>query len=128
MMSCKILVVDDEVAVCKELRKFLEGKGYDVVEAYDGDQAVLLYRQERPDLVLLDVRMPGKDGIDTLKELKALDPEASVIMVTAVAKKKRTKQALAEGASDYITKPFDPDSLERTLSIVRRMELLSGDE
>ncbi|MDV2504709.1 MAG: response regulator, partial [bacterium] len=83
-MLGKILVVDDEEFFCRELRRFLEGKGYNVLEAYSGDEALEVYRQERPDVVLLDIRMPGKDGLETLKELKELDPEASVIMVTAV--------------------------------------------
>ena len=123
-MSCKVLVVDDEVPVCKELRKFLEDKGYEVLEAYDGDQAVSLYSQERPDLVLLDVRMPGKSGLETLEELKALDPEASVIMVTAVRDSELALQAMKEGAFEYITKPINPEYLE--LAIETKLTLGRG--
>ncbi len=115
MMQCKILVVDDEITVCKELRKFLEMRGCSVSEAYNGNQALAAYVQERPDLVLLDVRMPGKDGLETLEELKALDPEASVIMVTAVHEEDIAKQAMNDGAFDYITKPIDTDYLELVL-------------
>ncbi|MDA2917792.1 response regulator, partial [Nitrospinae bacterium AH_259_B05_G02_I21] len=86
---------------CKALRKFLEDKDYEVVEAYDGDQAVALYGQERPDVVLLDVRMPGKDGLETFREIRGFDPEASVIMVTAVHDSEVALQAMEEGAFEY---------------------------
>ncbi len=128
-MSSKILVVDDEPDFCEALRDFLEAKGYSVLEAHDGDHALEIYRQERPDVVLLDIRMPGKDGLETLRELRAFDPEARVIMITAVQEEELDKQAWAgmdEGTLDYITKPFDLHSLERTLSILERMKLLSG--
>ncbi len=121
-MSSKILVVDDEKAVCKELRRFLEGKGYEVSEAHDGDEAVAKYTLERPDVVLLDIRMPGKDGVETLHELKELDPDASVIMVTAVHEEDIAKQAMAEGAFDYITKPIDREYLE--LALMTKLALL----
>ena len=114
-MPSKILVVDDEQAVCKELRKFLEDKGYEVSEAYNGDEAVAKYTLERPDVVLLDIRMPGKDGVETLHELKELDPDASVIMVTAVHEEDIAKQTMAEGAFDYITKPINREYLEMAL-------------
>ena len=116
-MPNKILVVDDEIAVCKQLRKFLEHSGYRVVAAY---------KQESPDIVLLDIRMPGKDGLQTLKELKTLDPEASVIMVTAVNEEDLALQAMAEGAFDYITKPINPEYLELVLKT--KIGLLGNDE
>ena len=125
MMPSKVLVVDDEHAICKELRKFLEGKGYSVKEAYSGDEALEAYKQERPDVVLLDIRMPGKDGMETLHELKALDPEASVIMVTAVYEEDIAKEAMNEGAFDYITKPINREYLEMTL--MTKLVLLEGD-
>lgn len=108
----KIMVVDDEPHVCQVLGEFLESKGYRVVRAYSGDEALALYGQERPDLVLLDIRMPGKDGIQTLKELKALDPKVSVFMVTGVFEDSVVKEALEGGAYEYITKPVNPHSLE----------------
>ncbi|MFQ6672765.1 MAG: response regulator [Candidatus Tectimicrobiota bacterium] len=130
-MTSKVLVVDDEPDFCEVLGDFLEAKGYSVLEAYDGDQALTLYKQEGPDVVLLDVRMPGKDGIETLRELRVFDPEARVIMVTAIQEEALHRQAAAEvdeGTLDYITKPFGHDSLERTLSILMRMGLLGGNE
>ena len=125
-MPSKILVVDDEQAVCKELRKFLKGKGYSVLEAYSGDEAIEVYKRESPDVVLLDIRMPGKDGIETLHELKALDPDVSVIMVTAVYEEELAKQAMVEGAFDYITKPIDPDYLD--MALMTKLVLLGKDD
>jgi DNA-binding NtrC family response regulator len=108
----KIMVVDDEPYVCQVLEEFLESKGYRVVCAYSGDEALALYSKESPDLVLLDIRMPGKDGIETLKELRAMDPEAGVFMVTGVLEEDVAKKARHEGAYEYITKPVNPFTLE----------------
>lgn len=111
-MERRVLVVDDEPTVCDVLREFLESCGYRVDVAYSGDEALASYQKDRPDIVLLDVRMPGKDGIETLRELKAMDSQAVVIMVTAVHKEEYVREALAQGAADYITKPINPQSLE----------------
>lgn len=125
-MKGKILVVDDEVSVCKVLKKFLEARGFEVFEAYNGDECVETYKRERPDVVLLDVRMPGKDGLETLHELMVHDPRAKVIMVTAVHEEELARNALTEGALDYITKPIDPDYLEMVL--MTKTDLLDEDE
>lgn len=114
-MSGKIMVVDDEVYVCKALRKYLGDMGFSVVEAYDGDEALAVYRQERPEVVLLDLVMPDKDGLEVLRELKELDPEAAVIVISAVHEKEMVLRAVNEGAIDYITKPIDPDHLKLAL-------------
>lgn len=119
-MGGKILVVDDEPSVCDVLKEFLASYGYQVSVAYSGDEAIEAYQQDRPDVVLLDVRMPGKDGIETLRDIKSKDPSATVIMVTAVHKENVIREALAEGASDYITKPINPQSLE--LAIRTKMQ------
>jgi DNA-binding response OmpR family regulator len=119
-MSNKILVVDDDIMFCKEMCRYFMGKGYSVLEAHDGDQALAAYMQERPDVVLLDVMMPGMSGFETLKELKAFDLEASVIMVTAIREKELAKQTLAEGASEYITKPINPDYLLNMVLLTQR--------
>ncbi len=125
-MPSKILVVDDERAVCKELRLFLEAKGYSVVEAYSGDEALEAYKLESPDVVLLDIRMPGKDGVETLHELKELDPDASVIMVTAVNEEEPAKKAMSEGAFDYITTPINREYLE--MALMTKLALLGKDD
>ena len=126
MTEKKVLVVDDEPLFCEMVSKFLVGKGYSVVEAYGGEQALTIYSEDRPDLVVLDVRMPGKDGLETLQELRASDPEASVIMVTAVLDDEVVGQAMADGALDYITKPLNLHSLE--LAIKMRLGLVVSEE
>lgn len=118
MNPIKILVVDDEPLFRKMLRKFLVGEGFSVVEARDGDEAILAYKNQRPDVVLLDVRIPGKDGLETLRELIAIDPEARVMMLTAVRDEDVIDQALAEGAADYVTKPINLKNLGATLQAV----------
>ena len=115
-MDKKVLVVDDEPLFCEMVRRFLEGRGYSVVEAYDGDQALVVYDQARPDVILLDVRMPGKDGLQVLRELKVIDPAASVIMVAAVRDEELARMARAEGALEYITKPVDLDYLDTVIA------------
>lgn len=126
MTEKKVLVVDDEPLFCEMVSKFLVGKGYSVVEAYGGEQALTIYSENRPDVVVLDVRMPGKDGLETLQELRASDPEASVIMVTAVLDDEVVGQTMADGALDYITKPLNLHSLE--LAIKMRLGLVVSEE
>jgi DNA-binding NtrC family response regulator len=131
IMRKKILVVDDEPDFCEALGDFLEGMDYRVVKAYDADQAFAAYRRERFDVVLLDVRMPGRNGLELLREIRGFDPEARVVMITAVPEDELDERAAAEveeGTLDFITKPLDPHSLERTLSILTRMGLLGRDE
>ena len=112
----KVLVVDDEPLFCKKMSRFLVGRGYCVEEAHDGEQALDAYRKNRPDVVLLDLRMPGRDGLDILRELKAFDPTASVIILTAAQEQELVSKARAYGAIDYITKPVDLENLDSSLS------------
>ena len=114
----KILIVDDDPFACDILRKFLVGKGYQAVLTYRSDNATALYRQEWPDVVLLDIRMPGKDGLEILQEIKAMDPRANVIIVTAVRDDAVAKRAKAEGALEYVKKPINPHILEQLLRMI----------
>ncbi len=123
-MTNKILVVDDEPDFCEALREFLTERGFSVMEANSCEEALAAYSQERPDVVLLDVIMPGKDGRETLKELKALDPEVSVIMITALHEEDLALEAMADGAFDYITKPVNPDYLE--IALMTKIGLIAG--
>lgn len=125
MRESKVLIVDDEVYVCKALSKFFAGKGFSVVEAYNGEEALMAYEREKPDVVMLDIRMAGMDGIETLHRLMEIDPHASVIMITAVHEEDIALKAMEEGAFDYITKPVDPNYLE--LSLVTKLALLEGE-
>ncbi len=124
MTAKKVLVVDDEPLFCAAVRNFLVARGYSVVEAHDGDQALAAYKQERPDVVLLDLRMPGKDGLSTLRDLMAIDSKASVIAVTAVHDMEVVMQATAEGAIYYVSKPINMDHL---LDLLTEGRLLSAE-
>ncbi len=107
MMLKKVLIVDDEPDFCDALRDFLRSRGFEVAIALSGEEALPAYMREKPDVVLLDIRMPGMDGLETLRELKVLDQGANVIMVTAIDDDEIVMQATAEGALDYIIKPVD---------------------
>jgi DNA-binding response OmpR family regulator len=113
----RILVVDDDSEVRQLLRDFLSDRGYDVVVAENGLEALSTLDTQRPDLVLLDVAMPEMDGLETLKRMVMLDPPVPVIMVTANADISLTSKLLAIGAVDYIPKPFDLDYLDQAVSI-----------
>lgn len=102
----KALVVDDDPDVCDLLRDYLVDKGYQVRVAYDGDEALSAYKRERADVVILDVRMPRKDGLETLRELKALDSRTAVIMVSGFGDDEIINKAEALGAF-YIHKPLN---------------------
>jgi len=123
-MSRKLLVVDDEIEFCKVLNGFLTGKGYIVTEAYDGVAAIAAYKADRPGAVLLDERMPGKRGMEVLKELKAFDPEANVMLITAILDNELMREAIAAGAFDYTFKPINLAALELALRL--RFEQIDG--
>jgi DNA-binding response OmpR family regulator len=113
----KILVVDDEIAIRNLLKEFLTRKGYDVYTASDGRAAIAEVKKIRPHLILLDIMMPGMGGIDTLKEIRRIDPKVGVIMVTAISDQHLGKRAIELGAFDYITKPLDFDYLETAVMV-----------
>ncbi len=114
-MAKKVLVVDDEPLFCELLQEFLAEKGYRAIIAQSGEEALKAYMKYRPDVVLLDVLLPGKSGLEVLRELKALDPNVAIFLVTAVREKEVMEEARAEGVLDYISKPIDKDYLERSL-------------
>ena len=111
----RILVVDDEPDAVELLQEFLTAKGYDVITACDGEEALRQVREHRPHLILLDVRMPKLNGMEVLKRVREIDHEVGVIMVTAVNEEETGREALKMGAFDYITKPLDLQYLERSL-------------
>lgn len=106
MAKTKILVVDDEVDICNASKSFLVRKGYEVFTALTKDEAIGAIKQNRPAIILLDIRLKEASGIDVLKEAKTIDKNVRVIMVTALDDEENMKQAKAWGADDYIAKPF----------------------
>lgn len=113
----KILVVDDEPEVCEYLEDFLGRRGYEVSSAFNGKEALEKIKALRPHIVLLDILMPGMNGLEVLKEARTLDSRMGIIMVTAVQEETVAKQALAAGAHDYITKPIDLNYLENAILV-----------
>jgi len=111
----KVLVVDDEPAAVELLVEFLSSKGYEVLTATNGEEALQRIKEDRPHLVLLDIRMPKMDGMEVLRRIREIDPEMGVIMVTAVNEEDVGRKALEMGAFDYIVKPLDLKYLERSL-------------
>jgi CheY-like chemotaxis protein len=111
----RVLVVDDEPDAVELLQEFLAGKGYEVVTAANGEEALQRVKEDRPHLILLDVRMPGMSGLEVLRQVRRIDQEVGVIMVTAVNEEETGRQALALGAFDYVVKPLDLTYLERSL-------------
>jgi CheY-like chemotaxis protein len=117
MSSGKILIVDDEPEVRHLLGDFLSERGYDVVLAASGPDALAALETQRPDLVLLDIAMPEMDGVETFNRIVAVDPVVRVIIITGNADIGLTSKFLALGAVDYIPKPFDLDYLEQAVSV-----------
>lgn len=111
----KIMIVDDAQFMRVRISKLLSGHGYEVVEAEDGNQAVKTYQKASPDVVLMDVTMPEKDGLQALTEIRRFDPKAKVIMLTALGQESIVVQAVQAGARDYVVKPFDPDRIMTAL-------------
>jgi two-component system KDP operon response regulator KdpE len=110
MTSAKILIVDDEPQIRRVLRTTLTSQGYTVAEARTGDEALEHIRSERPDLILLDVNMPGISGLETCREIRA-SSDIPIIMLTVRGSEKDKVQALDAGADDYGTKPFGSEEL-----------------
>jgi DNA-binding response OmpR family regulator len=115
MGMARVLVVDDEPDAVELLQEYLTGKGYEVITACNGEQALERVKADRPHLILLDVRMPGMSGLDVLREVRQIDKEVGVIMVTAVSEEDTGRQAMTLGAFDYVVKPLDLAYLERSL-------------
>ena len=111
----KILVVDDEHDICDFVKNFFQERGYEVLTALNGEEAIAITKSEKPELILLDIKMKGMDGIATLKHIKEIDRSQKVIMVTALADQDKMDEACRLGACDYITKPLVLDYLEQAV-------------
>ena len=107
-----VLVVDDDPMTLKLLAAVLTHEGYRVITAQSGKDALETIKLEKPGLVLLDIMMPGMDGIETLKRIKAFDQDIPVAMVTALWDEDEAKRAFKAGAYEYITKPVDMEYLK----------------
>ncbi|MBB5172066.1 response regulator [Texcoconibacillus texcoconensis] len=109
-MATKVLIVDDAAFMRMMIKDILEKNGFEVVgEAADGQQAVDMYKEQSPDLVTMDITMPEKDGIAALKEIRSHDPNAKVLMCSAMGQQAMVIDAIQAGAKDFIVKPFQAD-------------------
>ncbi|KAF0134579.1 MAG: two-component system NtrC family nitrogen regulation response regulator NtrX [Candidatus Saganbacteria bacterium] len=119
-----VLVVDDEQSIRQSFELILSDK-YKVITAASGEAAIKHTTDENPDLVFLDIRMPGMNGLETLKKIKEINPDTIVIMVTAVNEMQKANEAIKLGAFDYIVKPFDVDNiLNFTANLLSRKNML----
>ena len=113
----RILVVDDEIELCNVFKEFLVLKGYEVDVAHNGKSAINKVKEMRPHIVLLDIIMPGMNGIDILKEIKRINPAIEVIMITAVGNEKIAEKTFELEARDFICKPVNLNYLENVLMV-----------
>ena len=114
----RILIVDDEEMIGELLSDYLKDKGFEPFSIVSGVDALKFVKRLRPHVVLLDIRIPDKNGLDVLQQIHELDPTIAVIMISGVQDKKTARQALKLGAVDYITKPIDLAYLDTSLMII----------
>ena len=114
----KVLVVDDSEFMRAVLKNILKHEGYEIIETGDGNEAIERFKVEKPDVVLLDIIMPKKDGVAVLDSLKKIDSDANVIMITAVGQEAIIKECQELGAKGYIVKPFDDKQVLDTVKKV----------
>ncbi|WP_322818758.1 response regulator [Tepidiforma sp.] len=113
-----ILVVDDAAFMRMRMSKILTEAGYEVIQAENGLEAVQKYQSARPDAVLMDITMPEMDGLTALKEIRKVDPNAKVAMVTALGQQQIVLEAVKNGAKDFLVKPAEAD---RVLAAVSKL-------
>ncbi len=128
MAGKKILVVDDDVKTVELVRLYLNRDGYRVITAYDGVEALRLARENHPDLIVLDLMLPGVDGLEICRTLRT-ESEVPIIMLTAMTTDQDRLTGLELGADDYVTKPFSPRELAaRVRAVLRRLPGERGPE
>ena len=114
----RILIVDDAEFLRMRISKMLVAEGYEVMEAENGVQAVEKYKTEKPDAVLMDITMPEMDGLTALKQIKAYDAKAKIVMLTALGQESVVLEAIKSGARDFVVKPFER---ERVMSAITKL-------
>ncbi len=115
--DAKILIGDDSVLARKQLKDTIASfGGKNFIEAANGDEAVLLFKDENPDIIFLDLVMPIKDGITAIKEIKEVNPEADIIVVSSVGTQKQLKAAIEAGINDFVQKPLNTALIKTILT------------
>ncbi|MFC1884239.1 response regulator [Thermodesulfobacteriota bacterium] len=113
-----ILVVDDEMPICELLREFLSQMGHQVITASSGEQGIEKLRENRPEALFLDIRMPGMNGIDVLRKIRDTDKDLSIIMLSGFGDYSTVQQAYKTGANHYVQKPIELDHVIKILDII----------
>lgn len=125
---CNILVVDDDKEIVKAIGIYLKNENYEILKAYDGEEAIKIINNEKVDLIILDIMMPKKNGIETLEEIRK-DKNIPVILLSAKSEDIDKINGLNYGADDYITKPFNPvELIARVKALLRRCTKFSTNE
>lgn len=113
----KVLIVDDAAFMRMMLKDILMKNGYEIAgEVSNGVEAIAAYKEMKPDIVTMDITMPEMDGITAVKEIKKIDPNAKIVMVSAMGQQALVIEAIKSGALDFIVKPFQPDRVLDALS------------
>jgi len=113
--KASILIVDDDMGMCETLSDIMEERGYRTVIALDGYEAVEKVREAAFDVILMDIKMPGMNGVETFKQIKRIHPETAVVMMTAYAVEDLIREALSEGVYGVLYKPLD---MERMIGLI----------
>jgi|TARA_Y100000310_G_C20353086_1_gene655316 DNA-binding response OmpR family regulator len=113
----RVLVVEDSDSACDLIRDFLESKGYDVFLSRTGEDALAKVRELKPDVMLLDIVLPGIDGMEVLRRVRQFNDKIGIIMVTGINDEREAKEALKKGADNYLTKSINFDYLEMCLLV-----------
>lgn len=122
-----ILIIDDEQPTLQMLTLYLEACGHRVLAAENETLGLMLFKQERPHIVLTDIKMPGKDGFDVLLQIKSLSPQTDVIVITGHGDKDLAQKAFDMKASAFFNKPLDTDALDRAISEIMQRKAKGND-
>jgi len=118
-MSKKIMLVDDAAFMRMMIKDTLKKNGFtEIFEAANGEEAVAGYNENHPDLVIMDITMPVMDGLQALQKIKETDPNAKIVMCSAMGQENMVLDALKLGAQDFIVKPFKPDRIMKTVTTI----------
>ena len=116
MENVKILICDDSILARKQLKDTITACGYDnFLEASNGQEAIDVYKEHKPELVFVDIVMPVKDGVEAIHEIREFDPNAHIIVVSSVGTQTQLKNAIMEGAKDFIQKPFTSNAIKEII-------------
>jgi len=122
----KILICDDSSLIRKQLKDLLLKMNCEVIEAVNGKEVVTIYQETRPDVVFMDIVMPEADGLEALKDIKAYDQGAKVVMLSSIGTSTKLIQALKNGAMDFIQKPYTAEQISKVISDIRQVPIASS--